>query len=206
MGGVVILAMTPFALDRNLGRAYNEAMAVLPDGGWSIFTDHDAIVGLTRDWFRLFAEAIAFRPDAGAIVAVTNRIDAAWQRADEADRENHDIGYHTRIALARATRRTLLDITDTKGFGGVCFAVSKAAWAESGGFADGLLCVDHSLHFRLQRCGRRVYLHEGIYVYHRRRAFIGPLPEDTPRAADCPCRGLEQMPTKRLTLPDREGP
>lgn len=202
----MILAMTPFSLERNLGRAYNEAMALLPDGSWAIFTDHDAMVGLTREWFSVIAEAIAFKPDAGAFVSVTNRIDASWQRAEEADRENHDIGYHTKIALDRLKRRTLLDITDTKGFGGVCFALSKAAWAQAGGFADGLLCVDHSMHFGLQRCGRRVYLLENLYVYHRRRAFIGPLPDDTPRAENCPCRGPEPMPTVRIALPPRSTP
>lgn len=197
--------MTPFALDRNLGRAYNEAMALLPSTGWAVFIDHDAIVGLTREWFRLIAEAITFKPDAGAFVAVTNRIDASWQRAEEADRDNHDIGYHTRLALQRLKRRTLLDITHTKGFGGVCFALSKPAWAAAGGFADGLLCVDHSIHFGLQRAGRRVWLLENLYVYHRRRAFIGDLPADTPRAANCPCRGAEPMPTFRITLPTRSG-
>lgn len=202
----MILTMTPFALDRNLGRAYNEAMAALPGGSWAIFVDHDAMVGLTREWYRVITDAIAFKPDAGAFVAVTNRIDAAWQRAEEADRENHDIGYHTRLALDRLQRRTLLDITDTKGFGGVCFALSRAAWAQAGGFADGLLCVDHSIHFGLQRCGRRVYLLEALYVYHRRRAFIGPLPNDTPRALNCPCRGPEAMPTVRIALPERARP
>ncbi len=177
-------------------------MSLLDSGDWAVFTDHDVIPGLDRDWFRRFAEAIEFRPLAGAFVAVTNRIDAVWQRAEEADRENHDIGYHTRIAIERLKRRTLLDITETKGFGGVCFAVSKEAWVDAGGFADGLLCVDHSLHFGLQRAGRRVYLLENLYVYHRRRAFVGPLPADTPRAANCPCRGAEPMPTVRIPLPE----
>jgi hypothetical protein len=197
----MLRTMIPFSLERNLGAAYNDEMERLPDGDWAIFADHDAMIGLTREWFRLIAEAVDFLPDAGAFVAVTNRIDAVWQRAEEADRENHDIGYHTAIAVKRLQRRTLLDITDTKGFGGVCFAVSKAAWKDAGGFADGLLCVDHSLHFGLQRAGRRVYLHEGVYVYHRRRAFVGPLPPDTPRASNCPCRGPEPTPTERVTLP-----
>lgn len=192
--------MTPYALDRNLGAAYNRAMTLIPDDDWMCFLDHDILL-TTRDWYRQLVEAIAFKPDAGAFVAVTNRIDATWQRAAESDRENHDIGYHTRIGLARLQVRTLLDITDTKGFGGVCFALSKAAWREAGGFADGLLCVDHSIHFRLRAAGRRMYLHEGLYVYHRRRAFIGKLPDDTPRAANCPCRGDEPMPTDRLELP-----
>lgn len=196
----MIVPMIPYASDRNLGRAYNDCMALLPESAWSIFMDHDAMA-TTRDWFRQFEEAIAVMPEAGAIVAVTNRIDAVWQRAQETDPNNHDIGYHTRIGLERMKTRSLLDISDTKGFGGVCFALSKSAWRSAGGFADGLLCVDHSIHFGLQRARRRVYLHEGIYVYHRRRAFVGPLPDDTPRAANCPCRGAEQMPTQRIQLP-----
>lgn len=195
-----IFPMMPYALDRNLGAAYNACMALVPDNAWIVFQDHD-MMPTTREWFRQIAEAIAVVPDAGAIVAVTNRIDAQWQRAQEADPDSHDIGYHTAIGLQRLKRRTLLDITDTKGFGGVMFAVSKAAWRDAGGFADGLLCVDHSLHFGLQRAGRRVYLHEGLYCYHRRRAFVGPLPPDTPRAKNCPCRGPEPTPTERVTLP-----
>lgn len=198
----MIRPMIPFSLERNLGAAYNAEMARLHDDDWAVFIDHDAIVGLTRDWFRVVAEAVAFLPQAGAFVAVTNRIDAVWQRAAEVDPNNHDIGYHTAAALARLTQRTLLDITETKGFGGVCFAVSKTAWRAAGGFADGLLCVDHSLHFGLQRAGKRVYLLEALYVYHRRRAFIGNLPSDTPRAAHCPCRGPEPMPSVRIPLPE----
>lgn len=192
--------MTPYSLTKNLGEEYNAAMRLIPDGDGIVFLDHDILI-TTRDWYRQLVEAYAFLPEAGAIVAVTNRIDAVWQRASEADLENHDIGYHSRLGLIRQDRRTLLDITDTKGFGGVLFAVSKAAWQDAGGFADGLLCVDHSLHFGLQRAGRRVYLLESLYVYHRRRAFVGPLPPDTPRAANCPCRGDEPMPTVRISLP-----
>jgi hypothetical protein len=40
---VPILAMMPFALDRNLGAAYNAAMKLLPDDGWAIFIDHDCM-------------------------------------------------------------------------------------------------------------------------------------------------------------------
>lgn len=197
-------AAIPYAEDRNLGREYNAEMAALtgPDD-WRIFVDHDALVGLSRDWFRLVVDAIAAVPDAGAIVAMTNRIDAFWQRVPDVDRENHDIEYHTRIALARQATRSLLDITHTKGFGGVAFAVSKAAWSQTPGFADGMLCVDHSIHFALRKVGRRIYLHEGWYVYHRRRATVGPLPADTPRVADCPCRGAEMAPARRVIYPER---
>lgn len=197
----MILAMMPFSPDMNLGRSYNEAMALLPsDADWAVFLDHDAM-HTTREWWNLIAEAIAFRPDAGAFVAVTNRIDAPWQRVEGVNQDDHNIGYHTAIGLERLKKRTLLDISGTKGFGGVCFALNKAAWKEAGGFADGLLCVDHSIHFRLQRTGRKVWLLENLYVYHRRRAFVGNLPPTAPIAKGCPCRGGERMPTERISLP-----
>lgn len=197
----MLLPMMPYAADRNLGRAYNDAIALLPEDAWAVLLDHDSLQ-TTRDWFRVLAEAIAFKPEAGAFVAVTNRIDAVWQRASEADPNNHEDGYHCAIGKSRLTHRTLLDITDTKGFGGVTFALSKRAWREAGGFADGLLCVDHSIHFRLRARGYRIYLLESLYVYHRRRAFVGVLPPDTPRVAGCPCRGAEPMPTERIPIPE----
>lgn len=193
--------MMPFALDMNLGRAYNESMALLPaEDSWAIFIDHDAML-TTREWFRQFAEAIRFMPQAGAFVACANRIAADWQKAGPAN--VHEMRIHRQFGKERLKIRTLLDITDTKGFGGVLFAVSKAAWRKAGGFREGMLCVDHSLHFALGRAGYRIFLIEGLYVYHWRRAFGDELPENTPRVEDCPCRGPEAMPTHRVSLPER---
>jgi GT2 family glycosyltransferase len=191
--------MMPFDPGLNLGRAYNEAMALLPDEAWAVLLDHDMLF-TTKDWYRQIAEAIRCQPTAGAFTVMTNRIAAPWQQIGE--RENHDLAYHYRFGLERTRVRTLLDITGTNGFGGVVIVVSKAAWQAVGGFADGLLCVDHSLHFRLRAAGYRNWLIEGLYVYHRRRAFPGgALPTGTPRAARCPCSGREQLPTVRVTLP-----
>lgn len=194
----MIFPMIPFREDCNLGKAYNEALELLPDGAWAIFQDHDAMP-TTPHWFRQFREAIDFLPDAGAFVACTNRIASPWQQVGDA--KSNDIAWHRKFGAERAKLRTLLDISGTKGFGGVLFAVSKTAWREVGGFADGLGCVDHSLHFGLQRIGRKVYLHEGLYVFHWRH-FGEPDPTSSaPKAANCPCRGREEMPAVLISLP-----
>jgi len=193
-----LVAMTPWRDDANLGLAYNLAMGRLGADEWALFVDHDAMP-TTALWHRQFREAIEFRPDAGAFVAMTNRIASSWQRCG--DSESNDVAHHRRIGAERAKVRTLLDISGTKGWGGVAFAVSRQAWADVGGFADGLGCVDHSLHFGLQRIGRKVWLVEGIYYYHWRH-FREPDPTSKlPKAANCPCRGPETLPTQRITLP-----
>lgn len=194
-----IIAMTPFRADRNLGRAYNEAMSLLPsDDDWAIFIDHDAMP-TTMQWHNQFSEAIAFRPDAGAFVAMTNRIASPWQRCG--DHASNDIREHRKFGRERLKVRTLLDVSQTKGFGGVMFAVSKSAWRAVGGFADGLGCVDHSLHFGLQRIGRPVFMIEGLFVFHWRHWGEPDPTSSAPKAPNCPCRGPEAMPTVRISLP-----
>lgn len=187
----------PFRADANLGRAYNDFMLLLPADAWAIFLDHDAMP-TTGKWHAQFSEAIAFKPDAGAFVAMTNRIASPWQRCG--DPVSNDIAWHRQFGAERAKVRTLLDISDTKGFGGVMFAVSKAAWHECGGFADGFYCCDHSLFFRLQKIGRKVYLHEGIYVFHVRASSSARPPLVAPKVENCPCRGVESLPTQRVVL------
>jgi hypothetical protein len=191
-------------LDRNLGREYNRYMHAIDDEDWMVFLDHD-MQFTTKHWQDQIAEAIAFKPDAGAFTAVANRMGAPWQKVGGKEMEEcHDMERHYAFGEDRVKVRTLLDVTETKGFGGVVIVLSKAAWRRAGGFADGLLCVDHSMFFALRSKGLRSYVIEGLYVYHRRRAFAGgELPKDTPRAANCLCRGDEKMPTVRLTLPGR---
>lgn len=194
----MILAMTPFSPSMNLGEAYNEAMELLPEDAWAVLLDHDAMF-TTRQWNHQIREAIDFLPEAGCFTGMANRIASAWQQIG--DKNNHDVAHNRRFGTERAKVRTLLDITDTKGFGGVVIVLSKKAWRAAGGFADGMMCCDHSIFFRLRAAGRRVYLMEGLYLYHWRRAKGDGPPANAPFAKDCPCRGPESKPTERLTLP-----
>lgn len=194
-----IYAAMPFALDRNFGRACNEFLAMLPAGSWGAILDHDAMF-TTPHWYAQMHEAIECRPDAGAFAVVTNRIASPWQRAPEAAAAGDDVQLHRRIGEARRGVRTLLDITPTKGFGGVVTLLSRDAWAETAGYADGLFCVDHSIFFRMRDKGRRAYLIEGLYVYHLRASSSKPGPQ-VPKWLDCPCRGTEVQPSERIALP-----
>ena len=187
-----LFPMVPFRQDKNLGRAYNESMALLPEGAWAIFQDHDAMP-TTPHWFAQFAEAIEFLPGAGAFAACTNRIASPWQRVG--DEASNDIAAHRRFGEERRKLRTLLDISDTKGFGGVLFALSKDTWRDVGGFADGLGCVDHSLHFGCQRIGRRVYMIE------RLTSSIGGTSASPIRQARRPRRPTARAAEKRSRRP-----
>lgn len=193
-----IYPMMPFALDMNLGGAYNDAMRLLGPEDWAVFLDHDAM-WTTRLWFSQIEEAIHFQPTAGAFTCKTNRIASPWQKSGNAD--DHDVASNRRWGMAQTKHRTLLDVTETNGMGGVVIVISRRAWEAAGGFVPGMMCVDHMMHFALRRAGLRVYCIEGLYVYHWRRAFGDGPPENAPRAEGCPCRGPEVSPQRQLQLP-----
>ena len=196
-----IVVQIPFATDLNLGRACNEAMERVPDGGWGVLMDHD-IHMTTPHWFAQIEEAIACLPDAGAFCVVTNRCASPWQRAEEGVGAGDSLEAHYRVGEVRRARRTLIDITPTKGYAGLLQVVSKEAWRETKGFAEpSLLCCDHSIFFGLKANGRRIYMLENLYVYHRRVTSSARNQSHLPKWADCPCRGAEIMPSERITLP-----
>lgn len=195
----LIRPVMPFALDRNFGHACNEAIAEMPDGAWAVVLDHDCMF-TTPHWYAQIEEAIACRPKAGAFAVVTNRIASPWQRVQEGVIAGDNIYRHREIGEMRRTKyRSLLDITCTKGFGGVVTVVNRDAWMECGGYAPGLFCIDHSLHFRMVDKGRRIYLMEGLYVYHLRATSSQRGPQE-PKWKECPCRGPETMPSDRVAL------
>jgi len=188
----------PWDREMNYGRALNEEMELLPEGDWAIFLDHDAH-WTTTAWHRQIEEAIAFQPEAGLFTAVANRIGPKWQQHGPS--HSLDDNVLCRIGQERLKLRTLLDVTATKGIGGVVMVISKAAWRDVGGFKDGMGCVDHMMHFAQASAGRRIFVIEGLFVAHRRGTSGTSAARKMPYASDCPCRGPETMPMLRLTIP-----
>ncbi len=198
----MIHTVMPFALDRNYGSMCNYHMSLIPNGDWLCIMDHDCM-WTTRDWYRQLTEVTDLYPDA-AFTCVTNRIASTWQQAHEVDKDNHDIAYHRMIGKQRAEKRTLLNVTHTRGWGGVVMCLSKAQWLKTKGFPDGLLCVDHGMFFGLRDAGYRIYMLENAYVYHWRRANGDDPSKEWPKAEGCRCRGPEPPVNDRLVIGEPE--
>lgn len=186
----MILCMTPFRMDKNLGRAYNESMELLGSDDWAVFLDHDAWWTTPR-WYSQISSAIKAVPN-GTFTAVTNNIASSWQRAKANGLNSEDISQHRRIGTALLQNESILDVTNTAGIGGVVIVISKMNWKLIGGFVDGMFCVDHQMHYALRAAGQKIYLIEGLYVYHARgsssdRLFVGPVAKDK-NGRECHCR------------------
>ncbi|HLA53220.1 MAG TPA: hypothetical protein VK618_07940, partial [Flavitalea sp.] len=65
--------MIPYALDKNLGRAYNETMRMVDDGDWACLMDYDVQL-LTPDAGKILHDYAIRFPHAGMLTCYTNRI------------------------------------------------------------------------------------------------------------------------------------
>jgi GT2 family glycosyltransferase len=163
----------PYSLEKNIGKAYNQYMSLLPkDDDWAILMDGDTLF-LTFDWGHAVAEVIKKIPDAGIITCQTNRIRQKKQLYDES---SPDILVHRLIAktLDQKYRGQTRKInTHISGF---FMAIKKKTWKEVGKFSESdgkLLTVDNAFSKKIMRAGKDIYLMRGMYVFHYYRFAEG---------------------------------
>lgn len=155
--------------EKNLGRAYNRYMELLPnDNDWVCFLDHDAMF-TTSDWYHQLYEVIDANPGYSCFTAIANRIGNPDQRFAGIDQDNHDIVYHREVGKkAQVQFRTeVKDITDKQLLSGVMILIQKSAWEKAGKFLeDGFLGIDNYFDKALREGGMKSGVAKGIYLYH----------------------------------------
>lgn len=169
----------------DLGHAYNRCMALIPEGDWACFIDHDVFF-TTKVWFRQIEEAIQQQPDAGMFCAFTNRLSASksqWQMIGDPTEEDVKA---LRVYGGKIERRfgaRLREVTtdkQRKGLqpnSGFFMVISKATWTLIGGAPHGKGQVDYAIHRAIEKAGKKIYLIEGLFLYHWFRPDIFPMRE-----------------------------
>ena len=159
--------------ERNLGKYFNEFMAMLPDGSYGCLMDYDSMF-LTKDYGKHIYEYIKRFPGA-TFICYANRIGCDYQRLPGVHQANHDINFHR--DLAEKQKEKLYQVTDfsksdpSKLFGGFLMLLSKENWKAIGGFREHkILDIDNYLHLDLMKHGKQILRMDGIYMYHWYRA------------------------------------
>lgn len=160
----------PYSTDKNLGAEYNRCMEMIGEDDWAVLLDHDMMF-LTLDWYNHIRYAIESLPNAGLITVTTNRLGNRDQVYNRVISDNHDIRFHRQIAkkLKAHSHNRYIDATNRHLIGGVVMITSKRAWLKAGKFPDGLISIDNLYHQRIREAGFKVYIMQGLYVYHWRR-------------------------------------
>lgn len=163
----------PYCLEKNLGKAYNEAMRLIPDEDWMCYLDYDAML-LTPDAPAILHEYATRYPDAGLLTAYTNRIHQTSQQLLHGQiNENDSMRWHLQQAIKQ--KENLYQVTPIRrNVSGFLMLVSKKTWQEHP-FAETGEClgIDTDYWKRLREAERPMYRMDGLYVFHTYRMLNG---------------------------------
>lgn len=164
----------PFAEDKNLGRAYNQAFAGLPAEDWVCLIDHDVLF-LTPDAINLMHEYTRSYPDTGIFTCYTNRIHplSKEQLLNGQVSDNTCMDYHMQIAYNQ--KRFGLGVSEIKHIiSGFLMLVKVETW-QSIKFSEHGKClgVDNDFSQKILDSGKKIYRMDSIYVWHTYRLKNG---------------------------------
>jgi len=175
MNRIPIFECVPWDDEKDLINAYNSFMELLPDDGWGIFKDADAM-WLDPFYGLSITNAIQNNPNTDCFTCKTNRIGNLYQLHSEYGGD--DIVKHRSIAevikLKNKGKYTdfKYDLKKTSVLSGVLIILSKKAWLKIGGFKEWeenyskILGVDNKLHQDLNKFGLKTKLINELYIYH----------------------------------------
>jgi hypothetical protein len=164
----------PYDIDKDLGRAYNEAMSRIPEGDWACLMDYDTML-LTPDCGWILHEYAQKFAHAGLLTCYTNRVhpSAMSQLLDGVCSDNVSLQYHMERAYNQ--KRLLFQASPiNKEVSGFLMLVSKSTWNEVK-FKQGGKClgIDNEFCWDLIKAKKSIYRMDGLYVLHLYRLMNG---------------------------------
>lgn len=159
----------PWNTQKNIGVYYNDFMEKLDDDEWACFIDGDAC--FTTEYFgKQLEDIIAKYPECGLFTCKMSRIACVWQKADNPDTD--DMEFHREFGqrLAKNKYDLITDVSDVHRLhvlNGTLILISKKLWNKIGKCGEkDMLGIDNDFHWRAQAHSEKVYLMEGVYIYH----------------------------------------
>lgn len=171
----------PYSIEKNLGRAYNEAMSMIPDGDWACLMDYDTMF-LTPDCGQILHEWATHSDKFAGLglgktlyTCYTNRIHplAKDQLLNGELSENTDIQYHIEIAEKQRAIKTATFIDHE--ISGFLMMIPKSLWHDLKFWEQDGKClgIDNNYSLRVLRAGYHIARIDGLYVWHTYRLKNG---------------------------------
>jgi len=156
----------PYATDKNIGRAYNGAIALMPDDCWVGIVDHDAMF-LRPDSKAQIEHIIQDQGDKWGVLGVTtNRLAGAHQLYNNTFNESGDIRVHLEIA-DKCHNDHYGKVVETKiNIAGVCMLFKKEMWLKVRGFKENSIRLDSEFTDSVMESGGRLGIMQGVYMFH----------------------------------------
>lgn len=156
--------ITPFAVDKNIGREYNERIEELPDDCWIVLRDGDTLF-LTPEWGRQIEAIVERNKDSFQLIScVTNRLRATHQLHENSFSGNGDINHH--VNIANTLQEDYYDeVHSTTTIAGLCMIFKKETWKQHP-FKENTLKFDTLFCSAISKAGGKIGIAKGLYLFH----------------------------------------
>ena len=169
-----IYYFTPYSLNKNLGAAYNEYMRLLPcDDDYACFIDADAMF-LNPLFGTQINTIITNNPNVGMFTAVTNRVGNPRQCYKNKISKDANIIHHKDISSLLCKKSPYRLSKIDYPISGHLMIIQKKVWNHFHFNEDlKILGVDNDISNRLLNAGYKIYLMQGVYLFHYYRLNEG---------------------------------
>lgn len=180
----MIYFFTPYGMDGNLGKAYNDYCQLVPHkNAWICMIDGDCML-LAKDWGHHLDEITKTYPDTGMFTCVTNRVAELNQCYQNRLSEDGELRNHRKIAIKLQEEHRLEFEPVTYNISGCLMMFRKSTWEKVGGFTEVVVSpnpkikrnisgVDNDFSDRILKNGFDIKLMKGFYVCHYYRLIEG---------------------------------
>ncbi len=161
---------TPYSLEKNLGKAYNQAMQLIPEGDAAVLCDGD-ISFLTPDYGHILTEYANRYPNA-VLTCYTNRI---HQLAKGQQSTCNSVNMKECLEFANELKNDKYEATALTGpVSGFLLVIHKHIWQKHK-FNEDMKClgVDNDFTNKVRAAGIKVLRMDSIIVYHVYRLLTG---------------------------------
>jgi len=163
--------ISPFSFDKRLGKAYNDAMKIIPENDWVIITDYDVCFLLPETIPRI-KEYIEKYPKTALFNCLTNRIGGNSPKYMCYKKSiSEDVNFKNHIDIAKELHLKGLQVTKASHeLSGFLMVMPKKTWNKYK-FNEDKLClgVDNHFYNLLIKNRETILRMDSVYVWHTYR-------------------------------------
>lgn len=164
----MIFDITPFRSDKNIGKAYNERIEVLPDDCVVVIRDPDTMY-LYPEQGQIVEEMSKKLDIVDILGCSTNRL-LNDNQLYKGFSEDLDVSKHVPLAHEAADHYGL-SIQRTDLLAGMFMMFRKSTWKRVGGFDEGTITADRCFCDAAINAGMKIGIAKGLYLFHAYRPW-----------------------------------
>lgn len=160
----------PYSQEKNLGKAYNDAMRLALPSQWICLMDYDVML-LTPDAGNILHKYAQIADKQSVLTCYTNRLSPAAKMQLLDGKVSDDSNIRNHILLAENQKKDLYKLDEIPvDISGFLMMINKELWDEMK-FDDDLKClgVDTDYSIKMRHTKRKIYRMSGLYAFHQYR-------------------------------------